>query len=316
MREFLSQTAPHLRRYAHALLGSWPVATGRLDLSRPRADQDADDLVQQVLLEFLRVGSTPIATGPVAKGGQIAQGPAACIGRERLRLTLYRNITALARKTLARETIDDRRILSEPCSADAAKTPVHFPWAPEARALPLLTFDLRAPLALVTLERLDYEQAAHALDMPVERVLPRLAVARARLASEISGQARAHLAAADFGPGADGPALPGGPATEGDLHRFVDHRLDRDRRLEIGLYLEARPDAKRRVNEWRRHGERLRRAFEPLMREPLPPTLNFFAPDPTVPAQYRSKERRRGIFAGLAALLTTPAGRATPAQWF
>lgn len=306
MREFLSQTAPKLRRYAHALLGRWPAATDRRGDGRPRADQDADDLAQQALLDFLRAGLAPDALRPATNSGKISPGPVAFIPCEPLRVALYRDVTALARKSLAQEAVDDRQVFSTPCPVDAAKTPVHFPWAPEARALPRLTFDLRALLALVTLERLNYEQAAEALDMRIECVLPRLAVARARLASEISGQARLHLVAAESCR-KDEPGLAGGPATEGDLHRLLDHLLDRDRRLEISLYLESRPDAKRRVDEWRRHGVRLRRAFEPLMRQPLPPSLDFIAPGATFAAELRDNKRHRGVFAGLA-------GRASPAQ--
>ncbi len=319
MRDFLAQTAPQLRRYAHALLGSWPAAPVG-GAGRPRADQDADDLVQQALLGFWRARSEPIES--MKNGARLAADPAAFFRFERMRLALYHRVTALARERL------ENRDLGRPvqaCEADeggaaprGSKTAqaIHFPWAPEARALPRLSFDLRALLALVTLERLSYEQAAEALDMPNDLVLPRLSVARARLASELCGRARPHLIAADPPP-ADAPALPGGPATESDLHRFIDNLLGEDRRAEIGLYLESRREAKRRADEWRRNGERLRRAFEPLTREPLPPSLNFFTTISTAQTEPRDGKRRRGIFAGLAAMLAAPTERPSHAQkWF
>lgn len=288
---------PRLRRYAHALLCSWP-ASPRSGEAGPRVDQDADDLVHEAMLGFWRAGFC--RTG-FAGDESISRNDAA------LPIALYRRVTLLARDHFTRKA--SAILASEgPVSNDGE--PRHFAWAPEARALPQLDLDLRALLALVALERLTYAEAGAVLDLPAERVLARLAVARSRLASAISGEARSHLRALPSPATESG--LAGRPVTEGDLHRFVDEWLDARRSSEIGAALEAYPDIMRRADEWRRQSERLRRAFEPLLREPLPLSLNFAAPGTSPWDRRRSLGPGDRILKRLASLLAAPASRAQP----
>ena len=288
MRKILAQATPRMRRYAHALLGRWPVAPDG-STGRPRPDQDADDLAHQALLGFWRDGSAKIETR--AAGA-------------RLWLALYHRVTVLARERLAGGNDGERlaRRHSEP--------QIHFAWAPESYALLLMPFDLRSLLALVILERLTYEQAGEVLDMPGESALARLAVARARFASLMSGEARTHLLAVEP---AEPPSTICRPVTECDLHLYVDDLLDQFRRAEIFLFLETRLEAARRTDEFRRHAERLRQAFEPLLREPLPVSLDFSAPDSGLQSKRRSEKLHGRFFAGLASLVAPSSGRSDPA---
>lgn len=300
MEAYVVDQAPRLRRYAHALLGSWPVAPRGGVEKRPCVDQDADDLVHQALIGFWRAGFRKGGTFEGAlRDEAVLHGPG-------MRIALLRRVTVLARAHFARKARDilelgGVRIAEiEPSPGENA----HFAWAPEARALPQLELELRAILALVALERLDYAQAGAVLDMSADRALARLAVARAHLASAIAGESRSHLMAAPVvAPGQFNPCR---PITDADLHLFVDDLLDQTRRAEVVAMLESHPEPMRRASEWRRQGARLRRAFEPLLSEPLPLSLNFVAPE-RFPD--RASDGRRAyragdhIFKRLAALL-------------
>ena len=88
MRETTASLTPVLRRYAHALLGRWPLAGARAD-ARSRADQDADDLAHEVLLSFWRAGLLRREAGAQPSGS--------------LRLALLRCLTALAREFSRRQ---------------------------------------------------------------------------------------------------------------------------------------------------------------------------------------------------------------------
>ena len=276
--------APRLRRYVHALLAAWPRGDGGLS---PRADQDADDLAQKALLDVRREGS---AAGPPRDA------------------VLFRRATVLARRHVAGKAgkilAGGGHLREEAVSGDSPShfSSRHFAWAPEARALPRLPLDLRAILALVALERLSYAEAGRALDIPEERALARLAVARARLASEISGAGRPHLVALVAG---------GRNEAESDLHRYADDLLDEARGAKIAAFLETSPEAARRVAEWRRQSERLRGAFAPLMELPLPPSLDFAAPEAFSQPRRRAAPGR-GVFRRLGALFAAPAQRAAP----
>ncbi len=291
MCEAIAGATPRLRRYAHALLAAWPRGDGgdswpRGGDSWPRADQDADDLAKKALLDNWRERS--------------AAGHA---GEQACDAILFRRATALARRHFAdaaAEILDAAGRDSEKAASGELAghfASRHFAWAPEARALPRLPLDLRAILALVVLERLSYAEAGRALGIPQERALARLVVARARLASEISGAGRPHLVA--LAPGGRNQA-------ESDLHRYADDLLDHDRSAEIAAFLETSPQAARRVAEWRRQSERLRRAFAPLMALPLPPSLDFAAPE-TFALPRRREARTRGVFRRLGALFAAPA---------
>ncbi len=298
MRETIVRLTPQLRRYAHALLGSWPAAS-RTEDGRPRPDQEADDLAQEALLGFWRAsdGAAPTITfGP--ETSQV--------------LLLYRRVTELARERLVQNNDFDPGAAERASFLGKSPSPIraaHYAWAPESRALPRLPYEFRALLALVALERLTYEQAGEVLDMSREQALSRLAFARVRLAGEISGRSHPHLHALGVQSVPNEPAMAGGPVTEGDLHKFIDDFLDAGRREEIVTWLETHPETTRRVSEWRRHSERLRLAFEPLMRAPLPLSLNFSRPSPAFLPGSRGQRRSRGFLAGLAAILAGPANK-------
>ncbi|HUO54508.1 MAG TPA: hypothetical protein VMU18_07200, partial [Rhodoblastus sp.] len=179
MSDAIVSITPQLRRYAHAALGCWPPAPRRPGETRPRVDQDADDLVHDALLDCWRAGAR-------------RQGDAGA--DDGLRLALYARVTALARLHVARNAAQSLAASGQDDVAEAPAAPMtHIPWAPELAALPRLALDLRALLALVTLERLTYAQAGAVLDMAEDQVLARLTVARARFASEIAGVVRTHL---------------------------------------------------------------------------------------------------------------------------
>jgi len=270
MRETVAGLTPSLRRYAHALLGRWPVAGARPCARKNRADQDADDLTQAALLGFWRAG--------LLDGAQ--ERPAGA-----LRLALLRCLTGLAR-----DFVDAGDCL------EAGESARHVPWSPEARALPRLSFDSRALLALAALERLGYEDIGAVLDISAAQALTRLARARAELASEITGRRQSHL-------------RPACGLCDADLHSFADDLLEPERRAEIAARLAQDEEAARRVAEWRRGAERLRGAFATLDAEPLPPTLNF---SPARPAAARPKRARNAIGSVFAWLAGAPRSALRP----
>ena len=65
---------PRLRRYAHALLCSWP-ASPRSGEAGSRVDQDADDLVHEAMLGFWRAG---ICRTGLAGGEDVSKTMARC----------------------------------------------------------------------------------------------------------------------------------------------------------------------------------------------------------------------------------------------
>ncbi len=279
-RETLTRLTPPMRRYAHALLASLPAAPQHGAEARARrADQDADELVRQALLGVWRGG-----------GGD---------GDERgLRLALYRRIASLANEFLS--CAEDAQVVGE--LAAVRRRPRRGRFCAPARAMASLPLDLRAIIALTALERLDYRAIGEVLDMPAERVLARLAVARAKIASEISGRRRPHLFVAAA------PAA-GGEASQADLHGYADNLLEPTRRAEVRLRLAARPELARRAAEWRRQNDALLLAYRPLLRQPPPPWLNFSALEVRKEAGKNKAGRKRGLLAGLAALLPFSSGR-------
>jgi len=65
------------------------------------------------------------------------------------------------------------------------------------------------------------------------------------------------------------------PITEDDLHAYVDHTLEPERRTEVATYLDEHPDVARRVGAFAHQRELLRAALAPIADEPLPPELNL-----------------------------------------
>jgi anti-sigma factor RsiW len=65
------------------------------------------------------------------------------------------------------------------------------------------------------------------------------------------------------------------PITEDDLHAYVDHHLEPERRAQVSAYLEAHPDVARRVAGFADQRDHLRSALAPIADEPLPAKLNL-----------------------------------------
>jgi anti-sigma factor RsiW len=65
------------------------------------------------------------------------------------------------------------------------------------------------------------------------------------------------------------------PITEDDLHAYVDHALEPERRAEVATYLDDHPDVAKRVGAFADQRQLLRAALAPIADEPLPPELNL-----------------------------------------
>lgn len=78
------------------------------------------------------------------------------------------------------------------------------------------------------------------------------------------------------------------PISEDDLHAYIDGVLDEGRREAVRRYLNAHPEAQRRVAAYSEQGQALRDALAPLADQPLPPELSLKS----------IVERRRNALAG------------------
>jgi len=65
------------------------------------------------------------------------------------------------------------------------------------------------------------------------------------------------------------------PITEDDLHAYVDHVLEPERRAEVAAYLGDHPDVAKRVAGFTDQRHLLRAALGPIAEEPLPAGLNL-----------------------------------------
>jgi anti-sigma factor RsiW len=65
------------------------------------------------------------------------------------------------------------------------------------------------------------------------------------------------------------------PITEDDLHAYVDHALEPERRAEVASYLDDHPDIARRIGAFADQRQLLRTALAPIADEPLPAELNL-----------------------------------------
>jgi anti-sigma factor RsiW len=63
------------------------------------------------------------------------------------------------------------------------------------------------------------------------------------------------------------------PISEQELHAYADGRLDAARRTGVEAWLGEHPEMRQAVAEWRLQGERLHRAFDPILDEPVPARL-------------------------------------------
>ena len=61
--------------------------------------------------------------------------------------------------------------------------------------------------------------------------------------------------------------------TDAELQAYADGRLGEERSRAVEAWLAARPEDAERVAAYRRLGEELRRAYDPVLDEPLPDWL-------------------------------------------
>jgi anti-sigma factor RsiW len=61
--------------------------------------------------------------------------------------------------------------------------------------------------------------------------------------------------------------------TDSELQAYADGRLGEERSRAVEAWLAARPDDAERIAAYRRLGEELRRAYDPVLDEPLPDWL-------------------------------------------
>lgn len=73
------------------------------------------------------------------------------------------------------------------------------------------------------------------------------------------------------------------PISEQELHAYADGRLDAARRTEVDAWLDDRPEMRQTVAEWRLQGERLHRAYDPVLGEAVPARLTDAARSPRRP---------------------------------
>ncbi len=82
------------------------------------------------------------------------------------------------------------------------------------------------------------------------------------------------------------------------LHAYVDGQLDDDARREVEIGLADNPEACERVQDYQRMNELLRQLYDPILEEPVPPTLQINPPP-------QRKPRRFVAQSAAAALLLT-----------
>jgi len=93
--------------------------------------------------------------------------------------------------------------------------------------------------------------------------------------------------------------------TEADLQAYADARLGAERSAEVESWLAARPEEAERVAAYRRLGEALRAAYDPVLAEPVPQQLEGAATP-------RPRARR---IAGIAAWIALAAVLGALAGW-
>ena len=68
---------------------------------------------------------------------------------------------------------------------------------------------------------------------------------------------------------------PGGRISDADLMAYLDHSLHATRAAEIEATLDADPDARSRLAEWRHQNALINSLYEPVAAEPVPARLNI-----------------------------------------
>jgi anti-sigma factor RsiW len=64
------------------------------------------------------------------------------------------------------------------------------------------------------------------------------------------------------------------PVTEADLQAYADRRLEPGRRAAVEAWLAARPEEAERLADYRRLGDALHGAYDPVLHEPVPERLH------------------------------------------
>jgi anti-sigma factor RsiW len=99
------------------------------------------------------------------------------------------------------------------------------------------------------------------------------------------------------------------PPDSSDIHAFVDGELGSERRVEVERWLASDPEAAAEARAWTDQNDALKRAFGPVLNEPVPARL-----DPTRLARalpgLDHRDRRRPLVAGIAFLVGGIAGAA------
>jgi len=91
------------------------------------------------------------------------------------------------------------------------------------------------------------------------------------------------------------------PVTEAELQAHVDGRLPPERASDVEAWLSERPDEAARLSAYRSQRDALRAALDPVVEDPLPPSLDLrlrHQPDPG-----RLRFGRAAVAAGAAGLL-------------
>jgi anti-sigma factor RsiW len=94
--------------------------------------------------------------------------------------------------------------------------------------------------------------------------------------------------------------------TDSELQAYADGRLSGERARAVETWLAARPEDAERVQSYRRLGEELRRAYDPVLDEPLPAWL----------AGARLRHRRWHVFARVASWIFLGAAVGAIGGWY
>ena len=136
-------------------------------------------------------------------------------------------------------------------------------WWSIQSALERLPEEQRLAVALVLIEGLSYREAAQVMEVPIGTLTSRLARGRLALQSMLTDPV-------DYARGAQGQAM---TVTDEELMAYVDGELDAARLESLRQEIAASADLSRRVAEQRALRDRLHRAFDPALHEPVPARL-------------------------------------------
>ena len=155
-------------------------------------------------------------------------------------------------------------------------------WWSIQSALGRLPEEQRLAVALVLIEGLSYREAAQVMEVPIGTLTSRLARGRLALQAMLTDPV-------DYARGARGLAM---TVTDEELMAYVDGELDAARLESLRLEIAASADLSRRVAEQRALRDRLHRAFDPALHEPVPARLTELTVRARV-VEFGSSTRRR-----------------------